>query len=59
MMLDRDAAESLVRSRPQFREFLRSDNRMLVKVNNALYGLPESGKRWFDCLSKFLVESGY
>jgi hypothetical protein len=24
-----------------------------------LYGLPESGKEWYDCLSSFLVESGY
>ena len=32
---------------------------MMVRVEGALYGFPESGKRWFDCLSKFLIESGY
>jgi hypothetical protein len=32
---------------------------MMVKVEGALYGFAESGKRWYDLLSTFLLESGY
>jgi hypothetical protein len=32
---------------------------MMVRVEGALYGFAESGKRWFDCLSTFLRDSGY
>ena len=38
---------------------MRVNGSMMVRVGRALYGLPESGKRWYDCLSSFLVQSGY
>ena len=59
MLLGRDAAAALLKAHPEFKRFLRNDGTMLVKVLRALYGLPESGKRWYDCLSSFLLECGY
>ena len=59
MLLSRDAAAALLKAHPEFKKFLRNDGTMLVKVLRALYGLPESGKQWYDCLSNFLVECGY
>ena len=59
VMLGRDAAQALLKVHPEYKRFLRKDGTMVVKVVRALYGLPESGKQWYDCLSSFLVESGY
>ena len=59
MFLGRDATAALLSVHPEFTRYRRNDGTMLVKVKGALYGLPESGKEWYDCLSSFLVESGY
>ena len=59
MFLSRESAEALCKVRLEYRKFLRKDGRMLVVIHNALYGLPESGKRWYDCLTEFLLEVGY
>jgi hypothetical protein len=32
---------------------------MMVKVEGALYGFVESGRRWDELLSVFLLDSGY
>ena len=58
MLLGRDASLSLVQIHPEFKKFMRKDGTILVKVLRALYGLPESGKRWYDCLSSLLIECG-
>jgi hypothetical protein len=59
MFLGKDSSSALCSVKPESVSFLRKDGTMMVKVKRALYGLPESGKRWYDCLSSFLVESGY
>ena len=55
VMLGRDAAQALLKVHPEYKKFLRKDGTMVVKVVRALYGLPESGKLWYNCLSSFLV----
>ena len=30
-----------------------------VKLNKSLYGLKQSGRMWFNCLSTFLLKEGY
>jgi hypothetical protein len=59
MFLGKDSSSALCSVKPGSELFLRKDGTVMVKVKRALYGLPESGKRWYDCLSSFLVESGY
>jgi hypothetical protein len=59
MRLNADAASILVENHPHSAKFLRADGSMIVRVEGGLYGLPESGKLWFDTLSKFFFELGY
>ena len=39
--------------------YLQSDGTLLVQLERALYGLPESGKLWHEFLSDALRKSGY
>ena len=59
VLLNGDSAASLIACHQEFRKYLRKNGTMLVRVVNALYGLPESGKQWYDCLSAFMIDSGY
>jgi hypothetical protein len=59
MRLNPDAASVLVDNHPHFSKFRRADGSMIVQLEGGLYGLPESGKLWFDNLSKFFFDLGY
>jgi hypothetical protein len=59
MFLGKDATAALCTANGFYKKFVRANGTMMVRLGRALYGLPESGKRWYDCLSSFLVESGY
>jgi len=41
------------------KEFLQKDGSLLVQLEKALYGLPESGKLWHELLMSNLKASGY
>jgi hypothetical protein len=59
MWLGRDAATALVADCPSWKRYVKPNGTMMVRVEGALYGFAESGKRWYDVLSSFIVESGY
>jgi hypothetical protein len=59
MWLGKDATTALVADCPSWKRYVKSNGTMMVRVEGALYGFGESGKRWFDVLSTFLIDSGY
>jgi hypothetical protein len=59
MWLGKDATSAILHDAPDCRRFVKPNGTMMVKVEGVLYGFAESGKRWFDHLSTFLLESGY
>jgi Reverse transcriptase (RNA-dependent DNA polymerase) len=44
---------------PMYKEFVRPDGTMVVKLKRALYGCVESGRLWYDKLSRDLIALGY
>jgi hypothetical protein len=58
MFLGKDATVALCTVNTFHKKFVRPNGTMMVRLGRALYGLLESGKRWYDCLSSFLVELG-
>jgi hypothetical protein len=59
MWLGREAVCALLKEFPEWQRFVKPNGTMMVRVEGALYGFAESGKRWYEFLSGFLVESGY
>ena len=59
MRLDKDVVSIMVDLHPEFSKFWRGDGSMVVKLEGGLYGLPESGKLWFQNLSNFFFKLGY
>ena len=50
---------AILHDAPEWRRYVKTNGTMMVKVKGTLYGFAESGKRWYDHLSAFLLESGY
>ena len=59
MSINPDEAEILVMLKPEYRQYLRTDGSMVVKLNKALYGCIESAKLWYEELKNTLVSIGY
>lgn len=59
MRLAREVAEAYVLEFPHLAEFIDENGEMIVRIDKALYGLVESGKLWFDTISKKLRSLGY
>lgn len=59
MFLGRDSARALCEVKSEYRSFQRKDGAIMVRLKRALYGLPESGRRWYERLSGFITGSGY
>jgi hypothetical protein len=59
MWLGKDATSALVKDCPEWKRYVKQNGTMMVRVEGALYGFAESGKRWYEYLSSFLVDSGY
>jgi hypothetical protein len=59
MILDRDVAQVLVEIDPTYKPYVRPDGTLAVLLKKAIYGLPESGKVWYNKLSFFLKEQGF
>jgi len=45
----KDAATALLEKHPKYKKLLRNNGTMLVRVDGALYGLPESGEKMVRC----------
>jgi hypothetical protein len=59
MWLGKDSVTALLADYPDWKRFVKKNGTMMVKVEGALYGFAESGKRWYDLLLTFLHESDY
>ncbi|NDB33696.1 MAG: hypothetical protein EB160_09800, partial [Nitrososphaeria archaeon] len=59
MYVDKKTAEILIEMDPSYADYRESDGRILVQLNKALYGCPESGKLWYDCVTTFLKKIGF
>jgi hypothetical protein len=49
----------LIKEFPEFKPLVRENQTLVVKLKGALYGLPESGRLWFEELSQFFFQTGY
>ena len=59
MHINPEEAEILILLKPEYRDFLREDGSMIVKLNKALYGCIESAKLWYQEISSTLKNNGY
>eukprot|EP01041_Mallomonas_annulata_P011550 gene11550-24161_t len=59
MRLSPHESSILVNLYPEYRDFIRDDGSMLVRLARALYGLIESAKLWYEELSSTLASSGF
>jgi hypothetical protein len=59
MWLGKESVAALLIDYPEWKRFVKKNGTMMVKVEGALYGFAESGKRWYELLSAFLLDSGY
>ena len=58
MRIDPTLSAILVKQDESYRELLRKDGSIIVKLEKALYGCIESAKLWFELLSRSLIEFG-
>jgi hypothetical protein len=59
LLLDRDIADLVKKWMPQFKGYVRSDGKMVVRVTKAMYGLIQSALLWYKELTGFLEEQGF
>ena len=59
MNIQKNIVPFCVELKPEWKEFVRNDGTMIVKLNKALYGLKQSGLQWYKRISKFLIDQGY
>jgi hypothetical protein len=59
MHISKDDAEILIMMDPEYKQYLRSDGTMIVKLSKALYGCIESAKLWYAEISKTFRSIGY
>ena len=59
MKFPRYLSQLLVQADPAAQEFVQQDGTILVEIVRALYGLPESAKRWNQHFTNVLKAGGY
>jgi len=59
MILDKDLANKVVTSMPEYSEYLGDDGKLVVRVDKAMYGLIQSAKLWYDELTRLLMSKGF
>jgi hypothetical protein len=59
MRLDKTLAAALCDVEPTYREYLRNDGTLLVKLQRALYGCVESARLWYKTLRSVLEADDY
>ena len=56
MKLNKYEASIISKLNTSLKEYIQSDGTMLVQLEKTLYGLPESGKKWYDLLTEYFIE---
>ncbi len=59
LLLERDIVDLVKKWIPQFKVYVRSDGKMVVRVAKAMYGLIQSALLWYKELTGFLEEHGF
>lgn len=59
MRLSKESSKVLCLLVPAYREFVREDGTMIVKLTKALYGCLESAKLWYDSICGTLESDGF
>jgi len=59
MRFNKDLSEILVEIDPEAKKYLQPDGTILVQVEKALYGFPESAKLWNEYMTAALIQAGY
>jgi len=59
MFLDKGMTEMCVDCMPQYKEFVREDGKLFVRVDKAMYGLIQSAKLWYKELTGHLMKHGF
>ena len=59
MHINPDEADILCLMKPEYKEFLREDGSLIVRLTKALYGCIQSAKLWYNEISTTLKSIGY
>jgi Reverse transcriptase (RNA-dependent DNA polymerase). len=60
MRLSSQITRVLIKFFPELREYLEEDDdRLIVRIVKAMYGLVQSAALWYDVLTKFLLKLGF
>jgi hypothetical protein len=59
MRFPKDIVNLLIKVDPEARRYVQPDGTILVQVQRALYGFPESARLWYEYLSGALKNAGY
>jgi len=59
MKLNKYEASIVCKLNDKLRKYVQPNGTMLVQLEKTLYGLPESGKKWYDLLTEYLIELGF
>jgi hypothetical protein len=59
MYLDKGMTNMCVNWMPHFKENVREDGKLYVKVDKAMYGLIQSAKLWYKELTGHLMKHGF
>jgi hypothetical protein len=59
MVLDRTLSNLCEESMPEVKEYLGEDGKLVVRLDEALYGLIQSAKLWYQELLGFLLGKGF
>jgi hypothetical protein len=57
--LDQQTAAIYIKQNPSYKHLLKRDGTLCCKLNKALYGLPQSGKLWYQNLRETLCSAGF
>lgn len=59
MKLNKYESSIICKLQDNLREYIQPDGTMLVQLEKTLYGLPESGKKWYTLLTEYFIEIGF
>ena len=59
MVIDARLTTILVELDPTFKEFVRPDGTLCVRLIKALYGTVEAARLWYELITKVLLEYGF
>jgi hypothetical protein len=59
VLIDTETASILVELDRSYAEYVNSNGTIAVQLDKALYGCLQSGKLWYEFISKFLISIGF